>query len=164
VISLLQRLLPNNKTTLQIDICTPGGTRTRNYSEQAATDQCLRLCGYWDWLDVYSGINSNESQKFCEKFLYSKMPRDIPCTSHIPQMKVYHTVFILESCTLVSIIQKTVLKIVQLFSKPNIRGLLHLHEKNLWPSLIAEKMRYLGNASGNPLYVPNASACAVSMK
>ena len=31
-------------------------------------------------------------------------------------------------------------------------------------SLIAEKMSCLGNACGNPLYVDNASACAVSMK
>jgi hypothetical protein len=60
--------------------------------------------------------------------------------------------FILESCTLVSIRQKTVLKIEQFFSESNKSGLLHRHEKNLWPSLIAEKMRYLGNASENFLY------------
>jgi hypothetical protein len=56
------------------------------------------------------------------------MPPDIPPTSHIPQMKVVAqtaAVLILESHTLVSIIQKTVLKILQFVSEYNKCGLLH---------------------------------------
>jgi hypothetical protein len=58
VISLLQRLLPDNtQHSQQKYVHALDGIRTHNLGSQAAADLQLRLCGHWDRLLYLSHLN-----------------------------------------------------------------------------------------------------------